>query len=671
MPSLNHKLFHTFAIPKKNHTLIMNMFYKKLNACLLATAFAVTVNAQEQTLLTVAGDKISKTEFERVFYKNNNKENSNDQKSVREYLELYINYKLKVKEAEALKMDTSEAFVTELTGYRKQLAQPYLTDKDVNENLVKEAYDRLQKDVRATHVLIKVAQDALPKDTLAAYNKAIRIREKLVKGADFYKMAKDSSDDPSAKENSGDLGYFTGMQMVYPFETVAFNTKPGQISMPVRTRFGYHIIRVEDVRPAVGEIHAAHIMIKSTANDADSVELEAKRRIDDIYAKVKAGEKWDDLVAQYTEDKGSAKTGGALPWFGTGRMVPEFEKAAFALKNDGDISEPIKSAYGWHIIKRLEKRALPSFEEKKAELKAAITRDSRSEIGKTSLVNRIKKENGFKETPLNKDAFIKSLDSSLVNGTYNDSSAMGMTKPLFTLGSKTYTQKDFATFLMKHQVKHNNSNSQAVAYTQYNQFVEESCIALEESMLDKKYPEFKSLMQEYRDGILLFDLTDKMVWSKAVKDSAGLAAFYDKNKGNYMWGDRLDATIYSCANTGIATKVRKMVKKGNKDADIAAEINKDSSLNVNIKTALFSKGDNDIIDGIEWTPGITADMNKNNQTIFINVRTKLAPAPKSLDEAKGLITADYQTYLEKSWIDELRKKYPVSVDEAVLKTVYK
>jgi peptidyl-prolyl cis-trans isomerase SurA len=670
---LNRKLqTNIFAIPKKSST-NMNMFYKKLSACLLTAAFVLNVNAQDQqsSLLTVAGDKISKAEFERVFYKNNNKENSNDEKSVREYLELYINYKLKVKEAESLKMDTVESFVSELTGYRKQLAQPYLTDKDVNENLVKEAYDRMQKDVRASHILIKLAQDALPKDTLVAYAKAMRIREKLLKGADFAKMAKDSSDDPSAKENGGDLGYFTGMQMVYPFENVCFNTKPGQIAMPVRTRFGYHVIRVEDVRPAVGEIHAAHIMIKSTATDPDSLEADAKRRINDIYAKVKAGEKWDDLVAQYSEDKGSAKTGGALPWFGTGRMVPEFEKAAFALKNDGDVSEPIQSSYGWHIIKRLEKRGIPTFEEKKTELKAAVQRDSRSEMGKTSLVNRIKKENMFKEVPKNKEMFIKSLDSTLVTGTYNDSTAAKMTQPLFTLGSRTYSQKDFASYLMKHQTKHLNGTSQSVAYSQYDQFVEESCIALEESQLDKKYPEFKSLMQEYRDGILLFDLTDKMVWSKAVKDSAGLAGFYDKNKNNYMWGERLDATIYSCANANIAGKVRKMVKKGTKDGDIAAEINKDSSLNVNIKTAMFSKGDNDIIDGIAWIPGITNDMSKTNQVVFVNVRSKMAPAPKSLEEAKGLITADYQTYLEKTWIEELRKKYPVSVDESVLSTVYK
>ena len=287
------------------------------------------------------------------------------------------------------------------------------------------------------------------------------------------------------------------------------------------------------------------------------------------------------------------------------------------------------------------------------------------------MVNRIKKENMFKDFPKNKEEFIKTLDSNIVNGTYSDSTAMKMNKPLFSLGTKNYTQKDFATYLMKHQTKRPGTVAQSIGYSQYDAYLEESCINTEESQLDKKYPEFKSLMQEYRDGILLFDLTDKMVWSKAVKDSAGLADFYAANKKNYMWGDRLDATIYSCANATIAAKVRKMVKKGIKDAEIAGEINKDSSLNVNIKDGRFSKGDNDIIDGIAWTAGMTADMSKNNQTVFVNVKSTLAPASKTLDEAKGLITADYQTHLEKTWIEELRKKYPVTVDENVLKTVYK
>ncbi len=646
------------------------MAQKKATAPVKAAPPVVT-QAVDPVLLNVAGTNVTRSEFERVYYKNNNQENSNDEKSIREYLNLYVNYKLKVKEAEALKMDTSAAFRDELTGYRKQLAQPYLTDKDVNDVLIKEAYDRLQKDVKASHILIKLSPDALPKDTLAAFNRISKIRERILKGADFAKTARDSSEDPSAKENNGDLGYFTGLQMVYPFETAAYTTKPGQISMPVRTRFGYHIIKVEDIRSAVGEIHTAHIMVRTAATDADSLKAEAKRKIEEIYAKYKAGSKFEDLASQYSDDKGSATNGGALPWFGTGKMVPEFEKTAFALAKDGDVSEPVQTAYGWHIIKRLEKRAMPSFDDKKNELKTQIMRDSRSEMGKSTLIEKVKKEYNFKEFPKTKDDFIKTLDSSLAIGSYNDSTALKMTKPLFSLNNVNYTQFDFAAYLAKHQTKRSGTTSQAIAYSQYDQFVNDACIALEETQLEAKYPEFKALMEEYRDGILLFDLTDKMVWSKAVKDTTGLENFYASNKNNYMWGERASATIYTCNSAAIASNARKMIKKNKSDSEIAAQLNKDSSLNINIKEGKFSKGDNEVIDAIAWKAGLSPDITKNNQVTFVNVKNILAAQPKQLDEAKGLITADYQNYLEKSWIETLRAKYTYSVDENVLRTLFK
>ena len=649
---------------------------KNLLTCLLALfvipAYHQAAAQTDPVLMTIGGTNISKSEFEKV-YKKNNKDVSYDSKSVKEYLELYINYKLKVKEAEEEKLDTSESFINELKGYRKQLAQPYMTDKDVTENLVKEAYDRMKKDVRASHILFKLAPDALPKDTLVAFNKAMKVREKLMKGGDFTALAKENSEDPSAKENAGDLGFFTGMQMVYPFESAAYNLKQGEISMPVRTKYGYHLIKVTDSRPAQGEIHTAHIMIKTAGtNDQDSVNMAAKHKIDEIYAKLKAGDKFDDLATQCSDDKGSARSGGILPWFGTGRMVPEFEKAAFELKADGDYSAPIKTSYGWHIIKRIEKRGIPTFEEKQNELKTMVARDSRAELSKNSLVLRIKKDYNFKETLKNKEDFINSLDSSLAKGEYDQSKSAAFTKPLFTIGDKTFTQTDFAEYLANHQTKKEGTVSQKIANMLYDQFVTESCLAYEEANLDKKYPDFKSLMQEYRDGILLFDLTDQKVWSKAMKDSAGLSKYYEMHKNAYLWGDRVDAVVYTCANKEIAASVRKMLKKkGATPSSIADEINKDSQLNLTIKEGKFSKGDNEIVDSVKWVKGLSPDLNRNSQICFVDIKEIIPPSPKSLDESKGLVTADYQTYLEKEWIETLRKKYPVTVNEQVLSTVGK
>lgn len=258
--------------------------------------FIVAQEVKDPVILKIAGEEIPRSEFERVFKKNNNKETDYSHKAVSEYLQLYINYKLKVRESLELGMDTVQAFVDELAGYRKQLAQPYLVDKDVTENLLKEAYVRMKTDLRASHILIKCDQNAFPKDTLEAYNKAVKIRGEIMKGMDFNTAARKYSEDPSAKENAGDLGYFSSMQMVYPFETAAYSTKNGEVSQPVRTRFGYHLIKVNDSRPAQGEVRVAHIMVKIAAGTGGDDSIKAAQKINEIYAKLKAGEKFDDLA---------------------------------------------------------------------------------------------------------------------------------------------------------------------------------------------------------------------------------------------------------------------------------------------------------------------------------------------------------------------------------------
>ena len=328
----------------KNRFLLV-LFLFSLNNFLFAE------DAKDPVILTIAGENIPKSEFERVFKKNNNKDTDFSSQAVKEYLQLYINYKLKVKEALESGMDTVQAFQDELGGYRKQLAQPYLVDKEVTENLLKEAYNRMKTDLRASHILIKCDPNALPKDSLEAYNKAVKIRGEIMRGGDFNSIARKSSEDPSAKDNAGDLGYFSAMQMVYPFESAAFAMKAGDVSQPVRTRFGYHVIKVTESRPAQGEVRVGHIMVKIAAGANAEDSAKAHQKINEIYSKVKAGERFDDLARQYSDDPSSAKAGGALPMFGTGRMVPEFERAAFGLKELNDYTEPVRTTYGWHIIR--------------------------------------------------------------------------------------------------------------------------------------------------------------------------------------------------------------------------------------------------------------------------------------------------------------------------------
>ncbi len=657
------------------------MKFRKQNvliAAMLNCAFISNAqNSTDPVLMTVAGKNITKTEFEAIYHKNNTKNAASDAKSLEDYMQLFINFKLKVKEAEELGLDTVSAFKNELEGYRKQLAAPYLTDNEVNDKLLKEAYERMKKDVRASHILIKCDAGALPKDTLAAYNKAISARNRVVKGEDFAKVAKELSDDPSAKDNGGDLGYFTSMQMVYPFETAAFSAELNKVSMPVRTRFGYHIILKSEERANQGQITVAHVMVKTPQKDAtvkDTSKVDPKAKIDELYAKIKSGADFAEMAKQHSDDKGSAKKGGELPIFGTGRMVIEFEKAAFALKNDGDISAPIQTQYGWHIIKRLSKKELGTFDELKSELKGKIGKDSRSQNGKESMIAKIKKQYNFKESLKLRDEFVKVMDTTYFEAKWKSAVAVKLTKDgLFNIADKSYTQKDFAVYLENHQSKRAKTDFTMLVNDMYKEFVNESCLAYEESKLATKYPDFKALLQEYRDGILLFDLTDKNVWSKAVKDTTGLKSFYDENKAKYMWETRAEATVYKCANEKVAADVRKMLKDKAKKKyttdDILKAINKDSQLNLNIESGKYSKGDNDIVDKIEWKKGLSANNTIEKQIVFVDFENIAAPQNKTIQEAKGIITADYQNFLEKQWIASLRSKYQFTVDKDVLSTI--
>jgi peptidyl-prolyl cis-trans isomerase SurA len=628
----------------------------------------------DPVLLSINGKEITKSEFEHIFKKNNPKDAKVDRASLDEYLELFVNFKLKVIAAEQEGRDTLRAFKNELSGYRKQLAEPYLRDKDVNEMLIQEAYERSKTDVRASHILVNVDQNALPKDTLEAYRKIIKARDRILKGENFETVARQVSDDPSAIQNGGDLGYFTSMMMVYPFENAAYLTNVGEVSMPVRTRFGYHILKVHDKRPAKGQVRVAHIMVRVPENATDSAINESKQKADEIYQRVMKGEDFGDLAQKFSDDRTSGKNGGQLAWFGTGRMVPEFEKAAFDIAKEGEVTQPIRSSFGFHIIKLLERKGIPSFEDSKGELKVKISKDSRSQLSRTAVIDRVKKDNGFKEDAKALSELISKVDTNYLNAKWDKDVVAKYQKNLFTIGDKSYTQFDFADYLEFNQSRlANDTDIPALVRKTYKSWVEDKIIAYEDAQLEKNEKEFRLLMQEYRDGILLFEITDKMVWSKALEDTTGLQEFYEANKQNYMWGERVDAAIYTAKDEKTAKAAKKLIskrtKKGYTPEEIIKEINKTSQLNLKVEKGLFSKGDNEIIDMIPRTLGTTENYTKAEGIIFVVVNSILPLQPKSISEARGLITSDYQSYLEKEWNKSLRNQYPVNVNKDVLYSI--
>lgn len=640
----------------------------KRSATLFAICLSMASVAQNSSIMSIDGKSVSKTEFEAIF-KKNNKETKVTREALDEYIDLFVKFKLKVAEAERLGLDTAESFKNELEGYRKQLAKPYLTDNELTDGLIKEAYDRMLTEVKASHILIKIGGLQTPADTLVAYKKALEAKKKIDSGVDFRVVAEQYSEDPSGKQNGGDLGYFTGLTMVYPFESAAFNTAVGKVSDPVRSGFGYHIIKVFDRRATKGEVKVAHILLSVAGNDPAEKQKLAKDKIDEIYKLAKDGGDFSELAKKYSDDKTTASAGGALPPFGSGKMVDAFENASFSLKKSGDISEPTLTNLGWHIIKLLEKRPVGTLEELRPVLVKRISRDDRSKMTRKSFLAKIKVEYGFKEYPNNIKSFSKFVDTSLFAGEWKMPSAASLTKPVAEYNGKVLTQNDLAQYIYANQGKQAKGDLSETVKSYYQRFVDDKLTEYEESRLEAKYPDFKALYKEYRDGILLFDLTNKMVWNKAVEDTTGLKEFHAIHKNEYMWKKRADAVIYKAKDKKIAEATIKLIKKGKSQEEILKAMNVDTQLNLAADAVLAEEGTNALLDQFTWVSGISEVKVIDGQHVLIQFKSIMEPQAKKLEETRGAVTAAYQNYLEENWIKELKNRYKVQVDNSVLYSV--
>ena len=643
---------------KKNLLIICSILF--LNSIV---SFAQT----NEVLLTIGDNEILKEEFVRIYEKNKTNLSTGEVTSLNDYLDLFINFKLKVFEAEKLGLDTLPDFIKEFEGYKKQLARPYLLDEKANNQVIKEAYERMQQEVRASHILIKLSKNATPEDTAAAYRKAIEIRRRIINGEPFEAVAKGSSDDPSVKNNGGDLGYFTVFQMIYPFESVVYNSEIGEISNPVRTRYGYHIVKVTDKRKARGKVKVAHIMI-ATPRGSDAKLVEEKKKLsNEIYHRLKQGEDFKELAMEYSDDKGSARNGGELTWFGVGRMVKEFETAAFALGSNGEISQPIQTGFGWHIIKRIDRQEILSFEESKLEIIRKVGKDIRADLARTALISKLKKEYGFNEKIGNVPVVYDSVQNTYTIKLRHLDSNKILDDTLFSFLDKTYYEKDFVSYVKSKSKQKDLSAYQYKLY--YNDFIDEKILEVEESRLDKKYPEYKYLLKEYHDGMLLFEITDQKIWSKAIIDTVGLEAFYKENKKNYMWDERWNGSVYTCSDEQIASKISKIINKssfGKKytNKDLLEKFNLEKE-NVTIESDIYSKGDNKIVDKLVWKEKLEGI---NANTILIKGKI-IKPQIKSIDDARGAVISDYQDYLDAKWIQNLRQQYNIKVNNSVLSSI--
>lgn len=626
---------------------------------LIAFSISAQKKTKEQSLpvFTVAGKPVNADEFIYLYKKNHqNKPEEFTEQSVEEYLNLFINFKLKVTEAQARGIDTTEAFVKEFNSYKEELRKPYLPDSKILDSLVRLTYERMKEEVNASHILIGIKPDASPEDTAQVYKKIIDIRDKWSKGEEFEALAEQFSEDPSAKFNKGNLGYFTALQMVYPFEQAAFTTQPGSVSMPVRTRFGYHLIKVNDKRPSKGEVEVSHIMIR-TGEDKDNEK--SKNTIFEIYDQLQQGVKWDELVQQYSEDPGSKQNGGKLRPFGVGVMasVPEFEKVAFELQSAGDISDPFQTQYGWHIVKLERKIPMASFEEMAATLKNRVGRDERVQVSKQALYEKIRRENNFKEHASQKEKLFALADSTLTEGIWKPAFADASKSTLIELGGKQFSVQEFIDFVNANRKRTQQQPKEYVAQL-YNTFVESKLVSLLEEKILQNSPDFRWLLKEYYEGILLFDIMEKEVWNKASEDSIGQRKFFDSNPGKYKAEERAQGEIYASTTKAHIEELKKALEQN--DSTLVASLV--DSLNIKVEDGKFEKNERVVLSKIDWAPGLYQTEN-NNTAYLVEVEKIIPPGPKTFEEARPEVISDYQTYLENTWIEQLKKKYPVKINK--------
>ena len=611
--------------------------------------------------MTINDEKISINEFENIFYKNN-EDIEITKEYLDEYIDLFINFKLKVKESKELGYDTLSSFIKELDGYKKQLSKPYLRDNNFNENLFNEALERIQFDINASHILIKIENN----DAKSALNEALSIRNQIIsKEISFSDAAVKYSDDEYVLDSKGNLGYFTAFMMLYDFESVAYNSSIGEVSVPVKTQYGYHLILVNDKRKAVGERKVAHIMFK-TGKGANTKKInESYKKASETYDLLTKGDKFVEVAERFSEDRSTAVKGGVLPSFGVGKMVREFEEATFSLKLPGDFSKPFQTPYGWHIVMLLEDNPVKLDDDLFLSVKQKIEKDSRSKLSNEFMITKLKDLYNIKIYKENFNFLRKIAVKEVSKSAWDNELLIDGDKKIFKIESKSYSLKELSDFIINNQKKNNDFDQL------YIEFLNLSLLSYEESQLENKYPEFKNLLKEYKEGILLFDITNNNVWKKAVEDSAGLSNYFNENLSDYKWNERLDVSIFTCLNYNVSYKVRNQLyklKRGLiKDIDVLNKINSSSPLNVQLVSGQFSKNENNIVDQIVWKKGISKSVkNDDGSYTVVFVYDILNARAKNLNETKGKVISDYQKFLDLTWIKILRSKYKVELNKNLL-----
>lgn len=662
------------------------------------------VGDPNQIIFSVAGSQqVTVEEFERQFLKNLNlKEKAITAEDIDTYLKLYIRFKLKIQDALDAGKDSAEAYKRELAMYREQLARNYLYDRSVTDKLIQEAYERMQYEVNVSHILIRCDRNAAPEKVASVQKRMTEIKKSLERDPseeNFSNLAISDSEDPGSKSAGGALGYLTALQVVYEFENAAYNTKIGGISDVFRTDFGFHILRVNDKRPNRGEVKARHILIR-TGNNAAQSEEDAEKLAKEIYFKIKGGESFEEMAKKHSEDFSTKYSGGNMNAVSITQYVGDIERQnwaerVFALDKTDEVTEPFRTNYGWHLLQLVEKKPLKSFDEMKVSLRNKVQQNQRSQIGIDSLVSRVKREDNFTESTAVLESLIALLseDSSLIKGKFDllnlpeELTVYNGKKPLkvklfdaalFQIGNDAFTVEQFAGRLAAQRSKIEGPVEEYLRGS-YNNWVQEACVGYQNEHLEEKSAEFRHIYKEYKEGILMFNRMQEMVWEKANKDSVGLAKYFEQNIADYQWDDRFHSVLFFCSSKKMMDQVNKQVKKGIELDSIRRFHTKKSQLDFSYRTGKYQLADTFLFPQKDALKSLFVDpkyKKKQNKTyklgqlggdwVVVKVIEYLPAGPKTLEETRGPVASKYQEVLEKQWIADLEKRYKVDVNQSAV-----
>ncbi|MCB0637330.1 MAG: peptidylprolyl isomerase, partial [Lewinella sp.] len=615
----------------------------------------------EAVLFTVEGKPVTVEEFVYIYSKTNGEHADFSERSLREYLDLYIRFKLKVERAREMQLDTIKSLQDELAGYRRQLADSYLIDRSIGDQLVEEAYQHIQEDVDFSHILIALGEDAEPADTLAAFQKAQAALRRIQQGAEFGAIAQEISDDRYTKEKGGRVGYVTALlpNGLHQLERTIYSAPIGQVVGPIRTKAGYHLVKVHDRRPARGEMEVAHIMVRKEGKSPEA----AKARIDSIYALLQAGKAFEDIARTTSEDGRTAGNGGYIGFFGVNRFEKAFEDAAFSLTQDDTYTAPIETSIGWHIIKRISRKGIQPLAVEKPRLESRIRQDARFAEAQDQLLDDIRRRSNMQENTTLLNEFVTTLPDSFLTFRWKAPETSGAS--LFSLGDDyEVSLSDFATYLERSTRDRvtlaRNHTAESAARELYKQYLDDQLMKYEETQLEARYPEFRSLMREYQEGILLFEATKMEVWDKASQDSVGLAEFFTEIQGKYRWLPRARASVFRIGmnHAEEAPEIRTYAIGHSAEA-VLERFNTSDDIMVSVEEGLYEKGRQPELVGVPWEVGAVSDLipNSRSRSIkFYKIEELLPEADKTLNEARGYVIADYQDRLENMWVNTLIAK---------------